>query len=147
MIIRNFSWILVIAVSNDNYKKIIVILLLFKFSTFIYFFLFFCFLGLYLQHTEVPSLGVESELQVPAYTTATATQNPIHVCNLHHSSQKRWITDPLSEARDQTRTLMDTSWVCFLCATMGTPVTFLIKWCKKCFPKNKFLKVHRMICN
>ena len=34
---------------------------------------------------EVPRLGVESELQLPAYTTATATPDPSHVCNLHHS--------------------------------------------------------------
>ena len=32
----------------------------------------FCFfLGLHLQHMEVPRLGVESELQLPAYATAT----------------------------------------------------------------------------
>ena len=36
---------------------------------------FFCFLGLYSQHMEVPRLGVESELRQPAYTTATATQD------------------------------------------------------------------------
>jgi len=33
-------------------------------------FFFFFFLGLNLQHTEVPRLGVQSELQLPAYTTA-----------------------------------------------------------------------------
>ena len=37
---------------------------------------------------------------------ATATQDPSHVCNLHHSSQQRWIPNPLSEARDRTRNLM-----------------------------------------
>ena len=31
------------------------------------------FLGPHLWHMEVPSLGVESELQLPAYATATAT--------------------------------------------------------------------------
>ena len=35
---------------------------------------FVLFLELHLQHMEVPRLGVESELQLPAYTTATATQ-------------------------------------------------------------------------
>ena len=35
---------------------------------------FFVFLGLHLWHMEVPRLGVEWELQLPAYTTATATQ-------------------------------------------------------------------------
>ena len=33
-------------------------------------FVCFAFLGLHSQHMEVPSLGVESELQLPAYTTA-----------------------------------------------------------------------------
>ena len=30
------------------------------------------FLGLHLRHMEVPRLGIEWELQLPAYTTATA---------------------------------------------------------------------------
>ena len=36
----------------------------------------FCFLGPHLWHMEVPRLGVESELQLPAYATATATGDP-----------------------------------------------------------------------
>ena len=43
------------------------------------FFFFFVFLGPHPQHTEVPRLGVESELQLPAYPTATATWDPSHV--------------------------------------------------------------------
>ena len=31
---------------------------------------------------EVPRLGVELELQLPAYTTAIATQDPSHVWDL-----------------------------------------------------------------
>ena len=38
--------------------------------------LLFLFLGPHLRHMEVPRLGVQSELQLPAYTTATATQDP-----------------------------------------------------------------------
>jgi len=57
---------------------------------------------------EVPRLGVESELQLPVYTTATATGDPSHICNLHHSSGQCQTLNPLSEARDRTRTLMDT---------------------------------------
>ena len=49
-------------------------------------YLFICFLGLHPQHTEVPGLGVKSELYLPAYATATAMQDPSHVCDLHHSS-------------------------------------------------------------
>ena len=33
------------------------------------------FLQPHLQHMEVPRLGVKSELELPAYTTATATKN------------------------------------------------------------------------
>ena len=39
---------------------------------------------------EIPRLGVESELQLLAYATATAMQDPSHVCDLHHSSQQHW---------------------------------------------------------
>ena len=67
------------------------------------------FLGPHVQHMEVPMLGVKSELQLLAYSTATAMPDPSHVCNLHHSSC--WILNPLSEARDRTSVLMDTSQV------------------------------------
>uniref|UniRef100_A0A8D1N3X5 Uncharacterized protein n=1 Tax=Sus scrofa TaxID=9823 RepID=A0A8D1N3X5_PIG len=64
------------------------------------FFPSFIFLGPRLQHMEVPRLGVKSELQLPVCTTATATQDLSHVCNLHHSSWQCRILNPLSEARD-----------------------------------------------
>ena len=55
---------------------------LFFFSFFfLSFFIFFCFLGLHVQHMEVPSLGVELELQLPDCTTATAMQDLSHVCD------------------------------------------------------------------
>ena len=60
---------------------------------------FFVFLGLHLQHMEVPQLGVELELWLLAYTTVTATRDPSHVFDLHHSSQPCRILNPLSEAR------------------------------------------------
>ena len=60
---------------------------------------------------EVPRLEVESDLQLPVYTTATATWDPSHVYDLHHSSQQCWILNPLIEARDQIHILIDTSWV------------------------------------
>ena len=60
---------------------------------------------------EVTRLGVKLELQLPAYTTATATQDPSHTCDLHHNSEQHQILNPVSEAKDWTRTLMDTSQV------------------------------------
>ena len=49
-------------------------------------------------YTEVPRLRAEEELQLPAYTTATATQDLSRVCDLHHSSRQRWVLNPLREA-------------------------------------------------
>ena len=75
-------------------------------------------LGLHLRHMEVPRLEVKSELQLPAYTTAM--WDPSHICDLHHSSWQHGIPNPLSEARDRTHVLMDTSRVRFCWATVGT---------------------------
>ena len=62
------------------------------------FFLKIFFFGVHLQHMEVPRLKVESEMQLPAYTTATSMSDWSCACNLHHSSGQRWILNPLSEA-------------------------------------------------
>ena len=70
-----------------------------------YFFVFFR--GRHPRHVEVPRPGVECR---PAYTTATP--DPSRVFDLHHSSPQCRILNPQSEARDQTRVLMDTSLVC-----------------------------------
>ena len=70
---------------------------------------FFFFFWLHLQPMEVSRLQVKSELLLPAYATATATQDPRHVCNLHHSSWQRQILNLLSQAKDRTHILMDTS--------------------------------------
>ena len=58
---------------------------------------------------------------MPAYTTATATLDPSHICDLHHSSQQCRILNLLSEARDRTCVLIDTSQIRFHSATTGTP--------------------------
>ena len=57
----------------------------------------------------VPRLGVKSELQLLVYPTATAMADLGQICDLHHSSQQYQILNPLSEARDRTRILMDAS--------------------------------------
>ena len=78
------------------------------------FFVLFCFalaffgrVGAYPGQYEAPRLRVELALRLPAYTTATATRDPSHVCNLHRSSGQRQILNPLSEARNQT----ESSWI------------------------------------
>ena len=58
---------------------------------------------------EVPRLGVESELQLLAYTTAAATPDLSCICDLPMSSQQHRILNPLSEAKGWTRILMGTS--------------------------------------
>ena len=60
-------------------------------------------------------IGVQSELQLPGYTTATAMRDQRCICDLHHSSFFLFfILNPLSEARDQTRILVDTVLVGFV---------------------------------
>ena len=71
-----------------------------------FFFVFF-FLGPHLQHMEVPRLGAKSELALQGYTTATL--NSSRICDLYHSSREHQILNPLSQARDRTHVLMDTS--------------------------------------
>ena len=61
---------------------------------------------------EVPGLGVESEVQLPAYTTATATRDP----------------HPLNKARDWTHILMDSSQIRFGCATTASELPLLGFW-------------------
>ena len=62
---------------------------------------------------DVSRLGVESELQLLACTTARAMPDPSRICDLHHSSQQRQILNSLSEARDQSRVFMDPGQVCY----------------------------------
>ena len=91
------------------------------------FFFFFFFLGLDPWHMKVPRLGVQSELQLLVYATTTATPDPSHICELHHSPWQCGILNPLSEARDWIRNLMVPSRICFHCATTGTPFCFFFK--------------------
>ena len=71
--------------------------ILFYFILVFWFVLGFCFLGPYPRHMEVPRKGVKSELRELVYTTATATWNLSHVCDLHHGLQQLRILNPLSE--------------------------------------------------
>ena len=102
-----------------------VFLLRFSISLFFFFFfLYFVFLGLHPRHMEVPRLGVESGL---AYTTATATPDLSHICDLHCSSWQPRILNPLSNVRNPTCILMVTSRVCYCWALTGTPIEVLFR--------------------
>ena len=92
---------------------------------FFFFFFFLSSLGPYPWHMEVPRLEVESELQLPAYTIATATPNQSHIFSPHHSSWQCWILSPLSEAKDRTWVLVDTSQIHYHWATTRTPCIFV----------------------
>ena len=59
---------------------------------------------------EVPRLGVKLEQQLLAYITATAMQDSSHACNLITTAHGD-AGSSLSEARDWTHILMDTSQV------------------------------------
>ena len=85
------------------------------------FFFFFCLLGLHLWHMEVPRPGVQLELQLTAYTTATATSDLSGICNLHHSSHQCQILNLLSKARNWTHSLMVPCQIHFCCTVTGTP--------------------------
>ena len=50
-----------------------------------------CFFKATPEPHESSQAGTESELQLPVYTTATATPDPSHICDLHHSLRQRWI--------------------------------------------------------
>ena len=61
-----------------------------------------------------------------AYTTAT--QDPSHICDLHHSSQQHQVLNPISKARDGTCYLMDPGRIHFHCAMTGTPTMYILKY-------------------
>ena len=58
---------------------------------------------------EVPRLGIQSELQLPTYTTATATPYTSHAWDPCLSLWQGRILNPLNEAWDPTCILIDTS--------------------------------------
>ena len=91
------------------------------FSFLLFSFSFFPCRAALVAYIEVSGLGVKSELQLLAYTTATVTPDLSCVCDLHHSSQQCLILNALSWGRNRTRIFMDTSWFVTCWATMGTP--------------------------
>ena len=68
---------------------------------------------------EVPRLGVELELQLPAYTIARATPDPSHICSLRHSSLNAGSLTHWAEPGIKPEASWITSWVHFCWATAG----------------------------
>lgn len=47
---------------------------------------------------EIPGVGAELELRLPAYAAATATTDPSCICNLLRSLQQHRSLNPMSKA-------------------------------------------------
>ena len=77
------------------------------------YFLLLLILGPHLWHMGSPRLRVKFKLQLLAYTRAIAMPDLSHMCNLHISLRQCRVLNPLRDARDQTRILMDTGQVCY----------------------------------
>ena len=75
---------------------------------------------------EVPKLGVQLELQLLAYATATGTPDPSHVCDLYHSSQQYRI---LNWPGIEPTSLMDASRVLNPLSHNGNSISVLILYC------------------
>ena len=90
---------------------------------FLFCFALFCFCLLRVAPLVYGSSLAKGEIRaavVLACATATPTQDLSCICNLHQSSQQCQILNPLSEASVWTCVLMDTSWVPYCWALMGT---------------------------
>ena len=72
-------------------------------------FFFLSFEGCTCSMRKFPGQGLNQSCSHLAYTTATATPELSLICDLHQSSWQSWIFNLLSEARDRTCVLMDTS--------------------------------------
>ena len=84
-------------------------------------------MGLYLQHMEVPRLGIWNRAAAEAYTTATATTDLSHICDLQHSSWQRakflthWVRPGIKPTSSRILVRFLTHW-----ATLGTPASVFI---------------------
>ena len=108
--------------------------------SFLSFSFLFLSLGPHPSLMDVPRLRVQSELQLLASTTATATWDLSRVCDLPHSSGQHQILNPLSEDRNQTYILIGTSQIHFHWPMKGTP--FVLFLATDIFPMLGCLKLH-----
>ena len=83
------------------------------------------FLGPHLWHMEVPGLGIELELQLPAYTKPQQCQIWATSATSTTAHDHTRIFNPLREAWDRTCNLMVPGQIHFHCTTMGTSKSFI----------------------
>ena len=93
-------------------------------SFFLFFFSLFRAASVAYGHTEVLRPRVKLELWLPAYATAIATPDQSCLCDPRCSLQQCRILNLLSEARDQTCILMDTSWILNLLSHNSNSIFF-----------------------
>ena len=113
-----------------------------------YFILFFLFMAAPVAQGRSQARG-QIRVAAEAYITAVATLDPSCISNLHCSFQHHRIFNPLSEARDGTRILVDSRWICFCCATTGTPRPLSFICCKtarKCSDELRIEQSHHFVC-
>ena len=81
------------------------------------------FLGLHQKHMEVPKLGVQSQLQPPAYTTATAMSDLSCILDLHGNTGflTHWARPGIKSELSWILVEFLTPW-----AIMGTPIFIII---------------------
>ena len=88
--------------------------------------LFFSFQGCTCDIRKFPGQKLNQSFSCWPMPQPQPMQGPGCVCDLHHSLQQCWILNPLCEARDQTRILMDTSWVWNLLSHNGNSLVLFV---------------------
>ena len=96
-------------------------LLILCISFFLFFFLFCLFRATPAAYGGFQARGWIGAVAGLHHSHSNARSKPC-LWPTHHSSQKHWILNPLSEVRDWTCFLMDTSQICFCWTTAATPI-------------------------
>ena len=96
--------------------------------TILFYYLFIYFLLFRATGAAYGSSQARSQIRATAAGLHHSHSNAGSKLCLWPISQQCQILNPLSEARDRTCILMDTSWICFHWATMGTPDMENFKW-------------------
>ena len=121
-----------------------------------FFAVFFLFLSLvFCPFTATPMAygGSQARGLIGAIAAKLTPQPPdsSYICDLHHSSWRHRILNPVSEVRDRTCNLMVPSQIHFYCAMMGTLVPYfrfyiVVLSCSICLSLSDLLSVRISSC-